>query len=372
MNPIEELRAARPAHLGDAPVDERTRQSELAYAMAQGAPARRRRNLRPVWGLSLAGAAAAVTAVAVFTAGTGGGTAPRAPARVAQPASPAIKLSAQEVLLVAAANAERAPATSGTYWHTETLGRNLFRAPGGYVMVTEQRDEMWVSKNGQWSRSQYLGAKPATDEDRARWAAAGSPAEIELTVPGKGVGQLVPIAAKKPHTGHHAGKEVFWLGRNVTLADLAALPDDEVGLKGWLLKYYEGKSTESDAPMAEDAWLFQVTAGLITDMPVSAKVRGAAFRMLAALPSVTSVGQVTDSEGRPGTAIAIEHDSKVNNADATGGVLQDRLIIDESTGQALAREGVVVKPGGLQTGLEPGTVSHTVTILEAGWTDTRD
>ncbi|MEU4723824.1 CU044_5270 family protein [Nonomuraea dietziae] len=373
MNPIDELRAARPAHLGDGPVDEETRRAELAHAMAQGRPARRRRNLRPVWGLSLAGAAAAVTAFAVLTAGTGGGTAPRAPSQAfTQPkVTETVKLSAQEVLLVAASRAERQPATSGEFWHTETLARTLFTAPGGYVMATEQRDEMWVSNNGQWSRSQYLGAEPATDEDRAKWAAAGSPAEIQQTVPGKGVGRLVPIAANKPYTDHHAGKEAFWLGRNVTLADLASLPEDEAGLKAWLLKYYEGKDTEGDRPMAEDAWLFRVSAGLITDMPVSARVRGAAFRMLAALPSVTSVGGVTDSQGRQGTAIAMETEAKANNADTAQGVLQDRLIIDEESGRALGRESVVVKPGGLQVGLEPGTVWSSTAILEAGWTDTR-
>ncbi|MEU7893770.1 CU044_5270 family protein [Nonomuraea sp. NPDC049152] len=370
MNPIDELRAARPAHLGDTPTDERTRRSELAYAMSQGPIARRRGKSRLVWGLSLAGAAVAVTAVAVLTAGTGGGTAPRAPSAAPASSSP-VKLTAQQVLLVAATRAERQPATSGEFWHTETLGRNLFTAPGGYVMVTEQRDEMWVSKRGQWSRSQYLGAKPATDEDRAKWAAAGSPAEIKVAVPGKGVGRLVPVAANKPYTSHHTGKEVFWLGRNVTLADLAALPDDEAGLKAWLLKYYEGKGTESDAPMAEDAWLFQVTAGLITDMPVSAKVRGAAFRMLAALPSVTAVGEVTDARGRSGTAIAMETESSANGADGDKGLLQDRLIIDEQTGVALGRESVVVKAGGHQAGLAPGTVWNTATVVRAEWTDSR-
>ncbi|MFD1934785.1 CU044_5270 family protein [Nonomuraea mangrovi] len=374
MNPIDELRAARPAHLGDVPVDERTRRSELAHAMSptmsQGTPFRRRTKPRLVWGLGLAGAAAAATAVAVLAAGTGGGTAPRAPS--AAPASSApVKLTAQQVLLVAATSAERQPATSGEFWHTETLGRNLVTAPDGYVMVMEQRNEMWVGKRGQWSRSQYLGAKPATDEDRAKWAAAGSPAEVEIAVPGKPVGRTLPLAANKPYTGHHAGKEVFWLGRNVTLADLAALPDDEVGLKAWLLKYYEGKSTESDAPMAEDAWLFQVTAGLITDMPVSAKVRGAAFRMLAALPSVTAVGEVTDAQGRSGTAIAMETESHTGGADGRKGLLQDRLIIDEQTGVALGRESVVVKPGGFQAGLEPGTVWNSATVVRAEWTDSR-
>ncbi|MFE3449728.1 CU044_5270 family protein [Nonomuraea sp. NPDC059194] len=370
MNPIDELRAARPAHLGDTPTDERTRRSELAYAMSHGTPVKRRAKPRLMWGLSLAGAAAAaVTAVAVLTAGTGAGTAPRAPSAV-ESSAPG-ELTAQQVLLVAATQAERQPATSGEFWHTRTMGRHLFTAAGGYVMAVKQRDEMWVSANGVWSRSQHLGAEPATDEDRAKWAAAGSPSEVEIPVPGKPRGMRVTIAPGKPHTGHQAGKEVFWLGRNVTLADLKGLPDDEVKLKAWLLRHYEGKSTESDAPMAEDAWLFQVTAGLITDMPVSAKVRGAAFRMLAALPSVTAVGEVTDAEGRSGTAIAFEQESRVNLADDNPGTVQDRLVIDEETGTALGRESVVVKPGGMQAGLEPGMVGSSFAVVRAEWTDSR-
>ncbi|MEU4698668.1 CU044_5270 family protein [Nonomuraea dietziae] len=375
MNPIDELRAARPAHLGDGPVDEETRRAELAHAMAQGRPARRRRNLRPVWGLSLAGAAAAVTAFAVLTAGTGGGTAPRAPSQaLTQPeAGETVKLSAQEVLLVAATRAEREPATTGRFWHTESVDRMLFVASAGYVMAQEQRIRTWVTAGEQWSEMRTLAAEPATDEDRARWEAAGSPKEVEIPVPGKKGGmRLVTTEAGKPHTGHHKSRYAYWLGRNVTLADLASLPEDEAGLKAWLLEHYEGKDTEGDRPMGEDAWLFRVSAGLITDMPVSAKVRGAAFRMLAALPSVTSVGTVTDSQGRKGTAVSIDTDVKVNNADTSRGVVRDRLIIDEESGRALGRESVVVRPGGLWAGLAPGTVSSSSAVVEAGWSDTRE
>ncbi|MET9343918.1 CU044_5270 family protein [Nonomuraea sp. NPDC003804] len=381
MNPIEELRAARPAHLGDVPTDERTRRSELAYAMSHDRPTRRRRKPRLAWGLGLAGAAAGVTAVAVLATSTGAGTAPRPPSAAIGSGTPAsstpassapVRLSAQQVLLVAATSAERRPPASGRFWHTETFARGLVTTSDGYTMASEQRSEMWVGKNGQWSRGQYLGAEPATPDDRAKWEAAGSPAEVRISMPGKGTrDRRLPLAAGKPYSDHHSGKEVFWLGRNVTLDDLAGLPDDEAGLKAWLLRNYEGKDTESDRPMAEDAWLFQVTAGLITDMPVSAKVRGAAFRMLAALPSVTAVGQVTDGQGRSGTAIAIETESRVSARDADHGILQDRLIIDEAAGVALARESVVVKPGGMQAGLAPGTVWNTATVVRAEWTDSR-
>jgi hypothetical protein len=117
--------------------------------------------------------------------------------------------------------------------------------------------------------------------------------------------------------------------------------------------------------MESDVWLFKVSAGLITDMPVTPQVRGAAFRMLAELDTVKVMENVTDAEGRQGTAVAIEEDVK------GPAVLQNRLIFDESTGQGLANENVVVKPGGMQAGLEPGTVFNSIAVLKAGWTDTK-
>ncbi|WP_326645318.1 hypothetical protein OG884_12815 [Streptosporangium sp. NBC_01755] len=113
-----------------------------------------------------------------------------------------------------------------------------------------------------------------------------------------------------------------------------------------------------------------VTVGLITDMPVTPQVRGAAFRMLADLETIEVVRDVVDAEGRTGSAVAIEERVRAK-ADAKGGegILRNRLIFDEATGRALARDSVVVRPGGLQAGFAPGTVWHSQTILEAGWTD---
>jgi len=55
--------------------------------------------------------------------------------------------------------------------------------------------------------------------------------------------------------------------------------------------------------------------------------------------------------------VAIEQEVR---AKATGkggtGVVENRLIFNESTGDALATESVVVKPGGLQAAFTPGTV----------------
>ncbi|MEV0622810.1 CU044_5270 family protein [Nonomuraea sp. NPDC050404] len=374
MNPIDELRAARPAHLGDRPVDADTRAAELARAMS--GPRRRRRGTipRPAWGLGLAGAAAAtVTAVAVAVIMSGGPATPTATAPpTATPTAPRVTLSAREVLLAAADKADRQVEKEGAYWHSVTVGRNLYTAKtGGYAVMDRERSEGWTpSATGgeQWGSSRRLGAEPATAADRAAWERAGSPSEIEVVVPGKGLGGLTLSTsegkARTSHTPLVDGDKVFWLGRNVTMKDLRGLPGDPAKLKKWLMASYAGHGTESTSEeMSGDVWLFKVSLGLIMDMPVTPEVRGAAFRMLAELDSVKITENVADAEGREGTAVSVEESYP------RGGVSENRLILDERTGRGLANEFVVVKPGGLQADFEPGAVWNSTALIEAGWTD---
>ncbi|MEV0229933.1 CU044_5270 family protein [Nonomuraea sp. NPDC050786] len=379
MNPIDELKAARPAHLDDRPIDPRTRAAELSRAMAAPRPVRRgRRAVRPAWGLGLAGAAAAVTAAAVAISMNGTTPAPRPPAGspASVPSTQKVTLSARDVLLAAADKADRQPDGAGAYWHSVSVGRYLYSAAqGGYLVMEQQRSEMWTPRatgadQQQWSRQQSLGARPATEQDRQAWERAGSPAEIKVVVPGKGrlgdhVLKTSPGKAQSSHSPLVDGDKVFWLGRNVTMKDLRGLPSDPGKLKRWLRASYGGHDTESSSvPMSEETWLFKVSMGLIMDMPVTPEVRGAAFRMLAELDGVKVIENVTDAEGRPGTAVSIKERTK-------DGVTENRLIFDEATGRALANENVLVKPSGLQAGFEPGTVWNSTTLIEAGWTDAK-
>ncbi|WP_433514912.1 CU044_5270 family protein [Nonomuraea sp. CA-143628] len=369
MNPIDELRAARPAHLGDTPVDESTRAAELSYAMSRPRPVRRKRRIvRPVWSLSLVGAAAA-TAVAVMVSGTGGTTVPETPATITSP-TPKVKLSAREILLTAAAKAARQPAGTGAYWHTVSVQRTLFAVEGAdYRVMDRQREEGWTpnaTRGDQWGSIKPLGARPATAADEEAWKQAGSPAKIPVKVPGKPLPMTLKTFPRKAYTGHSplVDGEVFWLGRNVTMKDLRGLPTDPAKLKAWLLSSYEGHSPGSNSdPMPADPWLFNVSVGLIIDMPVTPQVRGAAFRMLADLDTVDVIENVTDAEGRQGTAVAVKEHTKYS------GVVETRLIFNQATGRGLANESVLVKPEGVQSAFEPGTVWSSQAVLEAGWTD---
>ncbi|WP_246380315.1 CU044_5270 family protein [Nonomuraea soli] len=355
---MEELRAARPDHLADRPVDPRTRHAELAHAFAQPRQVPRRSRKPLVWSLGLAAAAAAVTAVTVV--GVPESVQPR-PSTVAT-----AELSARDILLVAASNAEREAVEPGEFWNVSNQWRTLFRTEQGFVISLGGESETWVGAQEQYFTTRDLGVTPATDADRALWEKAGSPREVSFNGHKRITMQGGP---SKPHAGKSADKEIFWLGRNVTMADLQALPSDPEALKADLLRFYKGQATESNAPSTEDGWLFQVAEGLITTMPVSPEVRAGAFRMLASLPSVTSLGQVTDAAGRTGTAIAIEGESQTTPGDAKKGVVQIQLIIDEKSGRALGRQSVVVVAGGAQKGLAPGTVWNAMTVLEARWTD---
>ncbi|SEG98878.1 hypothetical protein SAMN05444920_11290 [Nonomuraea solani] len=380
MNPIDELRAARPAHLGDRPVDEHTRSVELALAMSGPRQRARRKSrvVRPAWGLGLAGAAAAaVTAVAVGMSGSG--TLPttlpttpgKGPAVARTSPKTTVKLSARDVLLAAAENADRQSEGSGDYWHSESVLRHLSVAEkGGYLVLEKQKSEQWTPSavgGAQWFRSQSLGAEPATDADRKAWEQAGSPSEIEIVVPGKRFGIKVSTSPGKVRTDHSPlvdGDKVFWLGKNVSMKDLRELPSDPGKLKKWLLASYKGHGTESTSEkMSGDAWLFRVSVGLIMDMPVTPEVRGAAFRMLAELDDVKVAADVTDTEGRQGTAVSVEEPGR------GGGITENRLIFDEATGRPLALETVEVRAGKGETGFEPGDVRGSSVLLEAGWTD---
>ncbi|MEO5878430.1 MAG: CU044_5270 family protein [Streptosporangiaceae bacterium] len=402
MNPIEELKAAKPAHL-DAPTDDTTRSRELSYAMAQSRQVRARRRIaKPAWGLSLVGAAAAATTVALTVANGGVSTTP--PSATSQtPAAPTVSLDARNVLLAAAHSAETQPDTVGKYWHVGTVFRSLYKA-GTYSVIDQQKSETWTPfdpKGQTWNRSQSLGFLPATPADAVAWKAAGSPTKINVTVEEKGQYGKIPLSAtagpaRTTHQGpvmpsspspsspnsaptpvnaaasSSADDKIFWLGKNVSMTDLRGLPSDQAALKKWLLNAYEGHGTESTGDkVSADRWLYDVSVGLIKDMPVTPKVRGAAFRMLANLKSIKVIQNVKVADGRVGTAVAINGISKVQSSDtgSATGVNRDELIYDTRTGQALAQQSIVVKPGGPQKNYAPGANWYSLLVTGTGWTD---
>ncbi|WP_030175495.1 CU044_5270 family protein [Spirillospora albida] len=367
---LRTLREARPEELApDLPVAEDVRRAELAHAMASrpvGGRARARRSVRPVWGLGAVGLAGAVAAALVAVNVPADGE-PGAPA--AQPAT------ARTVLLAAAGKADGRPDGTGAFWHVATVSSMAHQVSTGgvrYTVVDRQRHETWTpGRPGAKIRAdvQNLGARPATAKDEAAWRRAGAPARFEIRVPigpNSTVTKTFVTSVKQgpvrrgtsPRPGD--GK-LFWLGRNVGVKELRALPADPARLRAGLLRWYDGRDTESGAPMSRDAWLYRVASGLVTDMPVAPKVRAAAFRMLADLPRVRSLGRVTDAQGRTGLGVGLDEKTRA-------GLVLHRLVIDPATGGALAGERVLVRPAAGE-GRAPGTVLGSTAVLTAAWTD---
>jgi hypothetical protein len=380
---LRTLREARPAELNpDAPVGDEVRRAELARAMAAGAAsgardvrAPRRSRVRPMWGLGLAGAVAAAS-VGVVAVTSGGGD-PKAPGHRPQ-AGPATPLDARTVLLAAAEKLDGASEPAGRYWHKSTIGTDswLVRGQGDerYTVLLMERSDEWAPgrPGGKMIASgQRLGVKPASPADAAAYRRAGSPKTLSLQVPiqPNGKGRYKPM---KVSTGPGPvqtnstplvdGDKVYWLGRNVTMKQLQSLPDDPKRLKKEVLRWYGGHDTESsDVPMTADAWLFRVVGSLVTELPVTPKVRAAAFRVLAGLRTVDSVGRVTDPQGRTGDAIGMKEKDP-------SGVVRHLLVIDPATGKALADERVLLTPSAKEP-RPAGTVLSSSSVMTMEWTD---
>ncbi|GLW11220.1 hypothetical protein Misp01_63480 [Microtetraspora sp. NBRC 13810] len=387
MNPIDQLRAARPAHL-DTPVDERTRAAELSRAMSQARPQARpqamsrgqardrRRTVRPVWGLGLAGVAA-TAAVAVAVTATGGTTpTPRAPsaAAVTQSGQPAVRLSAKQLLLVAAESSLKAPAASGDYWYVEGVAGTAEQVGTAerYLVHSTTRTRLWVARSPKvesWFVNQHLGSKPAPGAEDA-WKRDGSPTEWEVSMDKpsaageKAMSLTLDSKGGKPFGNPiNVGDKVFELaGRNVSVAQLQALPADDAALRRYLLAGYEGHGTESDEKQDADSWLFQVTSGLLSEMPVKPAVRAAAYRVLAGIPGVRSLGEVTDVLGRKAQGIARTETGRT-------GRYERQLLVDPETGVLQTDQIVAVEPTGPNAWAKPGTITWWSATTTATWTD---
>ncbi|MEV0419328.1 CU044_5270 family protein [Streptosporangium canum] len=177
-------------------------------------------------GVGLATAAAAVVAVIA----TGVTTPAGAP------------VSGREVLLMAAAGAERTPQGSGTYWYVRS----------------------------EWSDPEIPAMESWTRRDGRRWT-KGEPGDP----PGVAVPTTLPLSLK---------------GAKVSFEDLEGLPTDPEALKAWIT---ERKGRADDMSRSEQRGdpLFPLLS-LISGLPTPSEVRSAAFRALATTPGVESGGAV--------------------------------------------------------------------------------
>ncbi|GAA1407157.1 CU044_5270 family protein [Catellatospora coxensis] len=269
---------------------------------------------RPVGRLVLAAGLPAV-ALAVTGAILLGNTSGTVPAVTQEPtgapaaSAPAVPpTDAGGVLLAAALVSETAAASDGDYW--------VLRAENGEGSRRGQH-QMWLA------------------------AVEGLPSSAYML---RADGSWAP----RPMQGHTAANNFLLAGMPRSVRELAALPTDPAQLKKHLLRWHDVNDGEAESAQE---FLFHAGMGLVIDLPVSPRVRGAAYRMLAALPGVTSLGRVTDQRGRSGVAIAVTRQGDFAKA-------QTRLIVDPVTGRALGSES-----------WSGGRLYSWMVLLDARWAD---
>ncbi|MEV5710757.1 CU044_5270 family protein [Actinoallomurus sp. NPDC052274] len=289
--------------MGRRRLDELIRQEPAAAPREVPGGRRRRGRRRLRWALPGLGLVAAGTAAAMALTTT---SAPPDRSRP-RPMETSQRLSGREVLLAAAASAEAEPATTGRYWHVRRV-HMIFAGgpPVGNVI------EIWAAKDGWW----YEG---------------------DATLDGRGLG-LIKHKNKD-------GRSFELVDHTLSFDELQRLPADPRRLTAWALSYARKMNPHWRKKDMEDVATNTLSA-LLYAVPVSPKVRAAAFRALAQRPDVTSEGRVKDARGRIGQGVTI------------GGGFH--LIIDPKTAFVLQET----------AGTARSPKRASTLYYEVGWTDT--
>ena len=333
-----------------------------ATRIAQPTPTTRGRAAFPrSVGLGLVGAlVAAVLAIAILV--------PREDASPGAGDPPTADGSTREMLLAAAVRAESVP-TRGAYWHvrstsTTSLRRELGRGDNPYTVEVLSVTELWTKRNGQtwWGVREW--ARPKSPEDEAAWRRDGSPSEwcmgsTDTEPPQSNCLQTAPGIASLTRVGEDTFVVVE--GRDLTFAQLQRLPDAPEALRDWVVDAVnDDLDPSATAEILEDN-VAEVLANLLVDVPAPPGVRAAAFRALADMPNVRSIGPTTDELGRAGVGVLIDTAGiLVTRGGPYKGKVTRKLIIDSDTSHVLASEANV--------GESSDPFSGTL-ILEIGWTD---
>ncbi|GAB2666747.1 CU044_5270 family protein [Kribbella swartbergensis] len=359
MNELERIRKAFPEPEG--PTAETTaaarRQVQQLIREAER-PTRRRARARAAWvGTALTATTAVVTVVGLGVPLLRGSPAPEAAPATITPTAPRFT-SASQVLIATAVQQETDEKVSGKFFRVRSLHIGAATRVGNPKYTLERRTigESWMPmKPGvqSWFGWVDLGYRPAAPADVAKWRAQGSPRSWQLVYEE----DPITMAPSEPVVTKMAFDEApsgYYLtgGKSLTAQQIAALPTDPVKLRAVL-----ARTADPDATAFERDYVVFAAAGrLLFEMPSPPKLRGAALRVLAALPGTHVRTGVEDPIGRLGTEITIGTKPDLPSGGKTfmirGGA---RYIIDPATGRLLSST-------------YGGKLAATV-VLESGWTD---
>ncbi len=313
---------------------------------------------------------AAGTAAALLLSGVGG-VAPRAASREAPAlrahARPAQPATARQILLTAAAHVASGP-VSGRYWRVREISGITFpagtKADPYDISLATSFDQWNPSSAGsrEWAISQQLGARPATPADAAAWRAAGSPTRwhsgqpayrSDASLAGYPLDWYGALAA----TTAASARGATW---QVSDGTVGYVEGDEAGLNAAQFRQMPARPALVEARLRRyarltwcashpssgcatvDQIVWAEALALLQD-PVSAQVRSATFQVMAALPGVRLLGEMTDPLGRRGYVLAPgSQDPHYGQYNPTRVV-----VIDPRTGSLLATEDIGPMPRSL-------------------------
>ncbi|GAA3954467.1 hypothetical protein GCM10023085_41190 [Actinomadura viridis] len=350
-------------------------------------------SLRPTALGGLTGLVAAGAAAAVAVATLGGGGDPVAPEAADQPPT------ARSILLAAAEQAVKE--SPGRYWRFQRENAQAYRVQGkggGYTVlgsVTQWDD--WRARSASDADVLYtrsLGSRPLTPADAAAWKKAGAPGSLRVRS-----NDLWLTLTMAPERGI-GGRPGEWTSERTRPADRKKLVDQAEEICARIKKYSASEpdvderceavrkksrmTLEGQRALANDPARFKELLfprggpgrtgaaddlmfgfDFLTRQPASPAVRAAAFRELAEIKGVRSIGTVKDGEGRTGIGLAARGEMRHD----TGTVYDYQLILEPKTYRILAGQKLVVKAGGGDTGMRPGDVLHQEIVRGAGWTN---
>jgi hypothetical protein len=273
-------------------------------------------------------------------------------------------LDAKGILLVAARTAEKEPVGTGKYWYvrmrtskpiSDIVLKNAVklkrpkRMPLGFTADVSSGQESWHPLDRHEPARTVMNLdtdiKFANAADEATWKRLGSP-DLVQQITG------VPVS-RSGQVNDYPGltdAQIKVLSENDSTQSPQTLPTDRTELESLLRKEWKAQVKAHNAEDSFPTTVFGLAQDLLTG-PVRPATRSALYRILADQPGITLSGKVTDSQGRPGTAV---------DQASPGGTI--RLILDSATGRLLSQESFT---GGKAT----GTPILTQAYLSASWVD---
>jgi hypothetical protein len=298
-----------------------------------------------------------------------------------QAASTGAQPSARQMLLAAAtAVATTKAPVSGAYWRTSTVsGMDAISPDRGYVIRRLFSKDEWLARRPgaqSWWVTQSLGAKPLTPEDQAAWRKAGSPTRWKYPLDmsgyvGANSSEVVRAEAEKKTAARLRGK---WKGSGGSLTkelltwdEIRRIPSGERELRAYLEQLVTAPTKSGDSgqdPRSLEPALQEACMQIVFGLPASPAVRASAYRLLATMPTLKSLGRMKDPLGRTGEAFGYQVAPGSGRKDP----LEIAWVIDPATGSPLARSmTTTVELTGGRTAKTTGFTAYR----QMGWTDAK-